>query len=73
MNARIIISKTGQLHGFGTDKYKWVSRLTKEEREAVRNNETVLIKMRGKIAHNQTQYKKVIVAGRGFSHRNFYG
>lgn len=40
----IIISKTGEVHGYGSDPYKWVSHLTKEEREAVRAGRVVLVK-----------------------------
>ena len=39
----VIRSKTGVQHGYGTAKYKWVSGLTKTEREAVRAGKRVLI------------------------------
>jgi hypothetical protein len=38
-----IISKTGKQHGYGTAKYKWVSGLTKAERDAVRDGKKVYI------------------------------
>ncbi len=40
---KIIISDTGEQHGYGTARYKWVSGLTREEREAVKSGEIVLI------------------------------
>ena len=40
----IITSETGVAHGFGSAKYKWVSHLTAEEREHVKNGTaTVLV------------------------------
>lgn len=39
----IIISKTGKAHGFGSAKYKWVSGLTKEEQNHVKNNTAIVI------------------------------
>lgn len=38
-----IISSTGVAHGWGSDPYKWVSGLTKEERRAVKDGKTVLV------------------------------
>lgn len=38
-----IISKTGKQHGYGRDPYKWVSGLTKEEKEAVKAGKVVII------------------------------
>jgi len=39
----VMISMTGEGHGWGSDPYKWVSRLTEEERAAVRRGELVFI------------------------------
>jgi len=39
----ITITQTGEAHGFGRDKYKWVSRLTPAERAAVKAGDVVLI------------------------------
>lgn len=39
----IIISKTGQANGFGSDRFKSVTKLTKEEREAVISGGIVLV------------------------------
>ena len=35
MEPIITVSKTGEIHGRGSDPYKWVSRLTSREREIV--------------------------------------
>lgn len=31
-----LVSETGEQHGFGKDKYKWVSKMTREERNFLR-------------------------------------
>ena len=33
---QFLVSETGEQHGFGKDKYKWVSKMTKEERNFLR-------------------------------------
>ena len=33
---QFLVSETGEQHGFGKDKYKWVSRMTREERNFLR-------------------------------------
>lgn len=43
-NETIIISETGEVHGYGSDPYKWVSHLTAEERAAVRAGQVVLVR-----------------------------
>ena len=40
----MIISTTAIIHGRGRSKFKWVSDLTKEEREAVHRGELVLVR-----------------------------
>lgn len=69
----VIVSKTGVIKGRGTDRYKWVSGLTPEERQAVREGETVLVPDNS--THpNTTDYKIVVKGwGGGFTHRNYYG
>lgn len=67
----ILISQTGTLHGRGSDKFKWVSGLTAEERELVKNGGIVLIKTPYK-HHTVTEYKIVTVYNGKFSHRNYY-
>ena len=44
----VLFSKTGELHGAGRDPYKWVSRLTRREREAVKRGDLVVIRSRQK-------------------------
>ena len=68
---KILISKTGKINGRGSDKYKWVSFLSKNERDAVRNGLTVLIEDTNP-HHSTTKYKKVYLASNRFSHRNYY-
>lgn len=68
---KYIISKTGEIHGKGSDPYKWVSRLTKEERSFVKSGGLVLIEVLGKRKPNQTKYKKVIYESGRFNHRNY--
>ena len=41
-----ILSKTGKIHGVGSDPYKWVSGLTQKERDADRKGKIVYIKYR---------------------------
>ena len=33
---QFLVSETGEQHGFGTNRYKWVSRMTKRERDFLR-------------------------------------
>ena len=40
---KAIISQTGVAHGWGSDPFKWVSYLTKEEQQAVKDGQTVLV------------------------------
>lgn len=40
---RIVYSPTGQSHGSGTDRYRWVSYLTAEERQLVKDGHIVVI------------------------------
>jgi hypothetical protein len=41
--AEMIFSTTGRKHGSGSDWYRWVSGLSKFEREAVKSGKTVVI------------------------------
>jgi len=52
--------------------WKWVSGLTKSEREAVKNGETVLI-YDGNEHPMCTEYKQVVYKNGRYTHRNFYG
>ena len=72
MNANVIISETGKINGRGSMPYKWVSGLTKSERDAVKNGKTVLIADDND--HPMcTPFKQVIFSHGRFSHRNYYG
>ena len=68
---KILISKTGKINGRGSDKYKWVSFLSKNERDAVRKGEVVLIEDTN-THYATTKYKQVYFASNRFSHRNYY-
>lgn len=73
MNAKIIFSKTGEVHGYGSEPYKWVSRLTKAERDAVKNGETVIVEADRKSGGGNgtgTYYRQVTYnPGYGYGHR----
>lgn len=43
MKQKIIISKTGVAHGWGTEPYKWVGALTRDERAAVRTGAALVL------------------------------
>ena len=49
--ATVIISATGRQHGAGTDRYKWVSGLTAEERAAVRDGSALVIVTGSPVCH----------------------
>tara|TARA_R110002020_G_scaffold56674_4_gene156632 strand:+ start:952 stop:1173 length:222 start_codon:yes stop_codon:yes gene_type:complete len=66
-----IISKTGIINGRGS-KFRWVNGLTGEERRAVREGGTVLVKDDND-HHTTTSYKLVTFYEGKYSHRNFYG
>jgi len=40
---QFVYSATGESHGSGSDRYRWVSRLTAEERELVKAGHVVVI------------------------------
>ena len=40
---QIIISRTGQQHGAGSDPYKWVSRLTRDEQAACKSGAALVV------------------------------
>lgn len=57
----IVFSETGEVHGYGTDRYKWVSRLTAEEREAVREGTaTVIVEADGKSGGSHGSYYREV-------------
>ena len=61
----ILFSKTGELHGAGRDPYKWVSRLTPNERAAVKRGDLVVIRSREKRWTHAgcPPYRKAILTG----------
>jgi len=60
-------SLTARKHGWGRDHYRWVSGLTAEEREAVKNGEMVWFKI-DPWHYTQSGYK-VVVYRRGYDCR----
>lgn len=73
MNAQIIFSETGEVHGYGSEKYKWVSKLTKAERDAVQAGKTVIVEASRKSGGGNgtgTYYRQVTYTpGYGYGHR----
>ena len=67
-----IISKTAIINGRGSDKFRWVSGLTDEERRAVREGGTVLVKDDNG-HHTTTSHKLVTFYDGKYSHRNYHG
>lgn len=43
MTSNVIFSESGEVHGYGSDWYKWVSKLTPTEQAAVKSGEVVVI------------------------------
>jgi hypothetical protein len=61
-----IISTTGEVHGWGSHPYKWVSYLTPDERAAVRRGSLVVFAVDG----GHPPYRKVIYSpAYGYTHR----
>ena len=69
--AKELFSETGVAKGYGTDRYKWVSGLTPEERQAVRNGDTVYIEADARSGGTHgTFYRQVTYTpGYGYSRR----
>ena len=67
----IMISETGQIHGRGSKRYRWVSYLSPQEREHVKAGGTVLIKDNHRTYHNQTEYKQVTYYNGRYGHCNY--
>jgi len=62
MKTEIMISETGEVHGYGSDPWKWVSYLTKEEKAHVRAGGIVLVKgdrLSGPGAQSGTYWRQV--------------
>jgi len=70
---RVIISETGEIHGHGSQQFRWVSYLTREEREAVRCGGIVLVRDDRYPGRGTTEYKQVTYWRGRYGHRNYYG
>jgi len=68
----MIISTTAVIHGRGRNRFKWVSGLTEQEREAVHRGELVLIRDHN-THHSTTEYKEVSYSYGRYKHHNYYG
>lgn len=68
----MIISTTAVIHGRGKNRFKWVSGLTEQERDAVRRGELVLVRDHN-THHTTTEYKQVSYNYGKYQHRNYYG
>ena len=65
----IVISKTGEIHGSGSQPFKWVSYLSKEEQNAVKQGKAVVI-VRGASTHGgNPEFRRVIYDGGRYAHR----
>ena len=68
----MIVSPTGEIHGRGIDRWRWVSRLSDSERSAVKEGVVVLIA--DPVQHHRcTDYKQVTYQDGRYGHRNWYG
>lgn len=78
MNTIVTISKTGIPYGKGSDPFKGVKNLLSEEKSAVLEGQTVIVKCPWGDHYSSTEYKKVVsyVDSNGrirFSHKNYHG
>jgi len=69
MSNEIKISKTGEIHGRGSMRHRWVSRLTADERAHVRTGGTVLIRDNEAHHHTQCGWKQVTYSAGRYGHR----
>ena len=72
----VIVSKTGIPRGKGSDRYKYVAYLTKEEKAAALRGETVLVECPWSQHCDATDYKLVVPfrthnGRQKFGHRNY--
>ena len=65
---KVIISHSGEIHGQGSDPFRWVSYLTKEERNAVKDGELVVV-LGGSTHSGYPPYRKVVYEVRRYMHR----
>lgn len=74
INGNILFSESGEVHGYGSERYKWVSHLTPSERAAVKSGEVVVIvegsRPSGGGNGTGTYYRQVTYTpGYGYGHR----
>ena len=71
-----IISTTGKIHGRGSQPFKWVSGLNKQERIAVRTGTAIVLIADDNTHPNCTKYKQVTyfrgLCGGKYLHKNYY-
>lgn len=69
----VIFSESGVVNGYGSERYKWVSKLTTAEREAVKAGNVVIVegsRPSGGGNGTGTYYRQVTYTpGYGYSHR----
>lgn len=69
----VIFSGSGKVNGYGSERYKWVSGLTKEEQAAVKAGNVVIVegsRPSGGGNGTGTYYREVTYAqGYGYGHR----
>ena len=64
----VIVSRTGEIHGAGSDPWKWVSRLTEGERTHVKRGGTVLV-WGGSTHGGHPPWRKVLYRNGRYTHR----
>lgn len=74
VEGNIIFSETGEVHGYGSERYKWVSKLTPSEQAAVKSGQVVVIvegsRSSGGGNGTGTYYRQVTYTpGYGYGHR----
>ena len=67
-----IISRTGKIHGRGSDRFKTVSHLTAEERSRCRAGELILVRDLNRHP-STTEFKEVVYVNGRYTHRNYTG
>ena len=69
----VLFSESGVVNGYGSEKYKWVSGLSKPEREAVKAGHVVIVEAARKSGGGNgtgTYYRQVTYTpGHGYGHR----
>ena len=67
---KVIVSKTGKIHGRGSMPHKWISGLSEKERKALKER-TAVVLVPDKSAHHYTQcgFKQVTYWHGKYGHR----